>query len=354
VNILILDPGTQTTAYTWFAGDAREPLSRGGVTDAADAPAVWAAIQGAARPLEPDVIGVRALYTGAVLTGPTVFDPTVRCHLAALVHEAPLHLPRLLALADHGATAFPGVPVVLVSDTAFFAALPERERRYAVGADRSDLPGRRRYGYHGLFHEAACLHAARSLRAGGRTHTPRVVSVCLEPRPEVVATVGRRPVMVTSGSTPLEGIPGHTTCGDLDPSIVLALAQTTGWGPEQINTVLTRHSGLAGLVGHPITFDTLFRSTHPDLEPVRQIIRYRLLLACGAAVAALGGLDTIVFSGRYASLADTLGPWLASRLPSGAGRGPDALDWVRLADSLERLIADHAATVAFRHAASTR
>lgn len=236
-----------------------------------------------------------------------------------------------------------GAPVVLVFETAFFTALPERERSYGLDAELMHSMGLRRYGFHGIFHEGACREMARRAReAGGRT-PQRLLSIVLEPKPEVAAVFGNRPLTVTSGATPLEGIPSETSCGELDPGIILALSREKGWGPEQINSALTRESGLLGLVGRRITFDELFSSDAADLAEARAVIRYRLLLACGAGIAAMSGLDGIVFSGRYADSGPQLGPWLTARIRL-KGDSPTPARWECFRTPLSRLVADAAIT----------
>jgi acetate kinase len=159
--------------------------------------------------------------------------------------------------------------------------------------------------------------------------------------------------MVTSGVTPLEGIPGETTCGELDPGVILALGRTMKWGPEQINEVLTHQSGLRGLVGWPVTLEEVFRSTSDDVKLARQVMEYRILQSCGAAVAAMGGVDVIVFSGRYAGLADILAPLLESRLkPRGPDRAPPTS--VCFGESIDRIMADTAIAEVRRHEAAAR
>lgn len=230
----------------------------------------------------------------------------------------------------------PDVTAVLFFETSFFTALPERE--YAAGVD-PDLAARmdlRRFGYHGIFHEAAVRSLARERRKSGRP-ARRTLSICLEPKPELTAVLGARPVMVTGGMTPLEGLPGETSCGDLDPSIILALAQELKWGPEQIDAALSRESGLSGLAGRRVTLPEVFGSA-PELAEARQVFEHRLLLAAGAGAAALGGVDGVVFSGVYADLGSRLGPWLAARLALAGG--PDsAPPWTLLRRSLPEVIA---------------
>ena len=142
----------------------------------------------------------------------------------------------------------------------------------------------------------------------------RMISICLEPIPELTAVKGRRVLMTTGGATPLEGIPGHTSCGTIDPSIVLTLSEKMGWGPEKINTVLTQESGLLGLTEKATTLEAVLTSDATDCQLAAQICRHSLLNACGAGIAAMGGLDAMVFSGRYAALGNRLGPYLTENI----------------------------------------
>jgi acetate kinase len=149
--------------------------------------------------------------------------------------------------------------------------------------------------------------------------------------------------MVTGGVTPLEGLPGETTCGEIDPSIVLALAsQETSPGTEMINLVLTRQSGLSAVAGRRITIGELLHSTDPSLRLAYDILRYRILLACGAAKAAMGDVEAVVASGRYAGEAGQLLEWLTERLAKGRGRTGEAVPWELFEEELPRIIADRA------------
>jgi len=155
-------------------------------------------------------------------------------------------------------------------------------------------------------------------------------------------------VLVTGGVTPLDGLPGQTMCGEIDPSIVLKLAQERGWGPEQIGRLLAEESGLLGLTGRPTTLPEVFAASDPESLFAREVLQYRILQACGAGIAAMGGLDTIVFSGRFAVVGETLGPWLQASLHLRDGDGPAHIDFRICRDSLDRILADLAATVALR------
>ena len=227
-------------------------------------------------------------------------------------------MPSLIELVQALRREFVNTPVALVFETSFFVGLPERERWYGLDPELMRIPGAlRRFGFHGVFHDAACLEAIRCLGSP----RPRILSVCLEPRPELAACLGRRPLVVTGGNTPIEGLPGETTCGDLDPSVVLKLAHDTLWGPEETSRLLTSQSGLLGLTGRATSLAELLDSTDESrdnsddpLQLARDLFEHCLLRACGAGIAALGGLDAIVYSGRYATSGSSLHAWLGPRL----------------------------------------
>jgi acetate kinase len=148
--------------------------------------------------------------------------------------------------------------------------------------------------------------------------------------------------MVTGGATPLEGLPGLTTCGEIDPALVLTLGDRLGWGPEQVDRLLSRESGLLGLAGRPVTLDEVFFQDQPDLRLAREVMTYRILLACGAAVAALGGLDALVFSGRFARAGEVLGPVLVERLLPRRPEQSRGISTEFFHESLARVVADEA------------
>jgi acetate kinase len=237
-------------------------------------------------------------------------SPAALQELEQLVRQSPLHLPHVLALAEGLHTVFAGVPTVLMFETSFFTALSHREQAYGLDPEHMEQMALWRFGFHGILHEAACRDAVSRLGVP----TARVVSICLEPRPELAACVGVRPVLVTGGNTPLDGLPGERSCGDLDPSVALKLAHDLPGGVEEANQVLTRESGLLGLIGKPVSLAELLMSERSDWQLARDVFRHSVLRACGAAIAAISGVDMFVYSGRYAAAGGALHQWLAPRL----------------------------------------
>ena len=356
MNVLVLKPTRQRLDFSYYANGWSRPMCAGQVGDYRSEEAsrkaleeLTSVIARAAEPSkvphQPEVIALRGIFGGAEFGEPTLVSPGVLRRLEKLVPHAPLHIPPLLALIQACRAAWQNTPMVLLFETAFFVNLPAREHLYAIDPKLAGTGGVRRFGYHGILHAAACQQVARKRRDLGLTAPARILSICLEARPEVAAVLGCNPVLVTSGATPLEGLPGQTTCGELDPSIVLMLAQKKGWGAEQINDVLTRQSGWLGLVGRDTTLADIFGSHRAECELAREVIQYRLLQVCGAGMAALGGIDALVFSGRSAAVGVGLGLWLKQKLDAVQTAGANPITIEICQESLDCVLAEAASAV---------
>ena len=353
MNIMVLNPGARLLDFALYAGNELSPSRSGRIADYRGAGLCRAALKnilklcrsGMPVKTRPQAWAVRIPFGGELFTRPVLLNREIIRSLETLVPLSPLHLPAIMELLTILQDEYAAQPVILVFETAFFAGLPQREASYALNAELMDAGALRRFGYHGLFHEAASAHVCRLRKARHTPGLPRILSICLDPQPEVTAVLRDHPVMVTSGLTPLEGLPGQTTCGELDPSIIITLSDKMKWGPERIDVALTRESGLLGLTGERTTLDALLTSARYEGALGRDVMNYRLLLACGAGIAAMGGLNHIVFSGRYAELGKTLAPMLISRICMPCQARSGEIQWNCFLNSLGRIIADHASTV---------
>ncbi|MDD5598762.1 MAG: hypothetical protein PHV82_12515, partial [Victivallaceae bacterium] len=242
--------------------------------------------------LKPDFAAIRAQYGGSLFTKPELVNNELLKRLQSITAQAPLHIPPLVALAGEFRKTRPKIPLVIVFETAFFTALPEREKSYALSRELSEKLNLRRLGYHGLFHMGAAEEAAEN-------GASKLISICLEPRPEIAAVMDGVPLLTTSGATPLEGLPGETSSGEIDPLIITLLSKKLNYGPEQINDILAQKSGILGLTGQRAALPEVFYSCDPAFSLARKIMEYRILLACGSCIAVMGGVDMIVFSGRF-------------------------------------------------------
>lgn len=264
-----------------------------------------------------EVLAIHAAYGGSVIDAPaTLVDAALVERLDAVTDEAPLLIPVLrltltALLAQHSSRR-----IVLCCGTGFFSTLPDPEKIYAM-ADNASRAQTRRYGFHGIFHHNAMLSAHRHQR---QDH-PRILSFCLDDHPELAAIDARRPVLVTGGDSPLDGLPGVHACGDIDPSIPLVLSQQYGMEVNCINRLLTHDSGLAALLDRPLEAKPLFHHLARHDCLATRVFQHRLLMSAGAGIAAMGGLDIWINSGPYALEAEHLVRPVVQELQRFAPRG---------------------------------
>ncbi|RYD68739.1 MAG: acetate/propionate family kinase [Verrucomicrobiaceae bacterium] len=244
-----------------------------------------------------DVIGHRVVHGGEKFTGAVVIDEIVLSALDALAPLAPLHNPRNTACIREALKAFPTSPQVAVFDTAYHATLPPHAYLYGLPYDFYEKKGIRRFGFHGSSHSHVALAAAQYLKRSPREL--KIVSCHLGNGASLCAIDHGRSIDTTMGFTPCEGLLMGTRCGDLDPGIFAYLERNDGTTAEQLDEILNRKSGLLGISG--ISGDMREIEAAAEAGNTRALIAfkafcYRVRKSIGAAVAALGGIDALVFT----------------------------------------------------------
>jgi acetate kinase len=303
-------------------------------------------VEQAGFPVTTEAVGIHVAAGGNLFPTHTLATPHVIKKLKSQISSAPMHLPAVLALISCCSRRLEGSPIVLFFETAFFTKLPACEYLYAISPDALDGASVRRYGYHGLYHEAA-VRAAEASTDKQKNYPAKIISICLEPLPEIAAILDGKPLMVSGGATPLEGLPGQTSCEEIDSGVLLTIAREEDWGPEQLNQLLTQRSGMMALAGRPATIEEVLVSEEQELALAKKVLEYRILLRVGMALAAMDGVDRIIFSGRYAAAGKKLALRLKERLPMfGTSEGPD---WQCYEVSLMRIMEEQMGLVLQNH-----
>jgi acetate kinase len=237
-------------------------------------------------------IGHRVVHGGLEFTRPVRLDGDVLLALEKFIPLAPLHQPHNLAPIRMLLGATPEVPQVACFDTSFHRTNPDLAQRFAIPAELHDA-GVRRYGFHGLSYEyiAAVLPNVDAQAAAGRTvvlHLGNGASMC--------ALDGGKSVASTMGFTAVDGLPMGTRCGAIDPGVILYLMDERGMDARAIEKLIYRQSGLLGVSGLSSDMRTLLASDDPRARLAVDLYLYRIRRELGSLVAALGGLDAIVFT----------------------------------------------------------
>lgn len=289
----------------------------------------------------------RVVHGGARFTAPCRIDAAVEAEIERLAPLAPLHNPRALEWIRACRVRFGAdIPQVAVFDTAFYADLPEVAATYALPRALSRKHGIRRYGFHGLAHQAM-WRRWRALRpavadaavAGGE----RVISLQLGAGCSITAVRDGRAIDTSMGFSPQEGLVMATRAGDVDAGALAFLARAEGLSLDRLDRLLNEESGLLGLSGRSGDMRALLEANDEDARLAVAVYCYRAKKYIGAYLAALGGADAILFGGGVGEHAPTVRAKILAGLES-LGIVPDA-DANRAAVGAEMRISDRASKI---------
>jgi acetate kinase len=233
--------------------------------------------------------------------GPNHFDPALIDaeligELRRITQFAPEHLPQAIALIEAIAKRFPKVPQIACFDTAFHKDLPIVARMLPLPR-RLQAVGVRRYGFHGLSYE----YLLRELARVGRENEAngRVILAHLGNGASMAAVHEGKCIDTTMGMTPAGGLVMSTRTGDLDPGVVLFLERHEKLSPEQFHRMVNHESGMLGISETSGDVRALTEAAPRDQRASEaiELFCYSAKKWIGAFAAALGGVDTLVFSG---------------------------------------------------------
>jgi acetate kinase len=282
-------------------GDVKRDLPQGGFAEAFKAmigelTAKETGVIGGAG--EVSVVAHRVVHGGEKFTEGTLITDEVLAEIEALSPLAPLHNPVNVAGIREMRQLFPAVPQVAVFDTAFHHTLAAYAYLYGLPYEFYEKKGVRRYGFHGTSHHYVSLRAAQAL--GRRPNELRLVSCHLGNGSSLCAVDHGRSMDTSMGFTPAEGLIMGTRCGDIDAGVLAFLERTEKLTATQSEEILNKKSGLLGLSGVSSDMREILKAA--DEGNARALVAlkaycYRVRKYIGANVAAMGGLDVVLFTG---------------------------------------------------------
>ncbi len=334
--ILVLNTGSSSVKFASFDADLQERISGvaegiGGEgrlrigaevldlplpshTEALAAVLAHLSHQGSG-PEDLSAVAHRVVHGGTRLTAPTRITPDVRAEIAACVPLAPLHNPHALAAIDALTALAPGLPQYASFDTAFHAAAPEVNQRYALPPEAEAL-GLRRYGFHGLSYAALCR---RLPELSGSALPKRLLAFHLGNGASACAILDGQSVATTMGYSPLEGLTMGTRVGTLDANAALRLVEA--FGIDATKTMLNSQSGLKGLSGGLSDMRALEATNTPEARFAIAHFTQSAIRHGHSLIGAMGGCDAIAFTGGIGENAHAIRAqivagfaWLGARL----------------------------------------
>lgn len=239
----------------------------------------------------PDAVGHRIVHGGPDLSTPVLLDAPLLAKLKALISFAPLHMPAGIAGIEAAHEHFPDSPHVVCFDTAFHRSLPACAKHLPLPRALWEL-GIHRYGFHGL----SCEYVVQAL---GAETLGRAIIAHLGSGASMTAIRDGRSIDTTMAFTPCSGFMMGTRSGDLDAGVALHLMNTHGYDASALERLVNLESGLLGVSGSSADMQVLLDACAHDARAAQavEMFSYQLRKQIGAFTAALGGIDTLVFTG---------------------------------------------------------
>ncbi len=258
-------------------------------------------------------VGHRVVF-GMKHTEPELITHELLDELHRIIPYDSDHLPEEIELIEVFSQRHPKLPQVACFDTAFHCTMPRVAKLLPIPR-RFDAIGIQRYGFHGLSYAYLMEELARI--AGKRAANGRVILAHLGNGSSLAAVHGGKSVDTSMGFTPAGGLMMGTRPGDLDPGVAWYMMQSENLTPRQFNHLINHESGLFGISETSSDMRDLLAKESDDIRAAEAVALfcYQAKKWIGAFAAALGGLDTLVFSGGIGENC----PVIRSRICEGLG-----------------------------------
>ena len=242
---------------------------------------------------EITAVGHRIVHGGEVYANSVVIDENVVKTVEDLSSLAPLHNPAGVLGIRAVQKALPDVPQVAVFDTAFHQTMPKEAFLYGLPLEQYTKHQIRRYGMHGTSHRYIAQEVAKILG-----DNKKVIVCHLGNGASLSAIKDGKCIDTSMGFTPLAGIIMGTRSGDIDPYIPLHIMKEQGLSIDEANNLLNKQSGMLGLTGFSDMRDVEAAYLKGEEKAVTglQTYVYTIVKFIGSYIAALGGVDAIVFT----------------------------------------------------------
>lgn len=246
---------------------------------------------------EIGAVGHRVVHGGEKFASSIVITDEVIAGIEECSDLAPLHNPANLIGIRACQHLMPGVPMVAVFDTAFHQTMPQKAYLYGLPYAYYENYKIRRYGFHGTSHSFVAKRAVQLL--GLDPNNSKVIVCHLGNGSSVSAVLNGKSIDTSMGLTPLEGLIMGTRSGSIDPAIIEYLMKKEGMTIDEVMDVLNKKSGVLGLSGLSSDFRDLEDATAEGNEKAImavEVFNYHVAKTIGSYVAAMNGVDAIVFT----------------------------------------------------------
>ncbi|CAM1350675.1 acetate/propionate family kinase [Tenacibaculum crassostreae] len=253
---------------------------------------------------EIKVVGHRVVHGGSTFTKTTLVTEEVKKKIESLFSLAPLHNPANLEGITVSESIFKNAQQVAVFDTAFHQTIPVEAYKYAIPNKFLDEHRIRLYGFHGTSHKYVSEKANKYLQK----KNSKIITIHLGNGCSITAVQNGQSIDHSLGFGPVTGLIMGTRSGDIDHSLIFYLINNLGYDAGYVNNMLQKESGMLGLTGFSDLRDIEAAAAGGDknCQLALDMNAYRIKKYIGSYVAAMNGLDAIVFTAGIGENSDTI------------------------------------------------
>ena len=248
---------------------------------------------------EISAIGHRVVQGGSLFKESTLVTDEVIEGIKSLCDLAPLHTPAHIQGINACIDVFgKDVPEVVVFDNAFHSTMPEEAYMFGIPYEYYEKYKIRRYGFHGTSHRYVSAECAKIM--GKDIKDLKIITCHLGNGSSSTAVKGGKVIDTSMGLTPLDGFIMGTRSGNLDPSVVTFLQEKEGWTPAETSAILNKKSGVFGISGGLSDDRDILKAAdegNERAELAKKMLWYQIRKYIGQYIAAMQGVDAIVFTG---------------------------------------------------------
>ncbi len=247
---------------------------------------------------EINAVGHRIVHGGEKITDSVLINDDIVKIIEECTDLAPLHNPACILGIEACKEVMPDKPMVGVFDTAFHSSIPKNKYIYPIPYEYYQKYGIRKYGFHGTSH----MYVSQRLGEieNKSLEGTKIVTCHLGQGSSICAVKDGKSLDTSMGLTPLGGLPMVTRSGDLDPSVVTYIMKKENIGPQEMEDILNKKSGLASVSGMAPDFRVIEDESNKGTEMAKIAIEqftYSIASYIAKYAVAMKGIDYIVFTG---------------------------------------------------------
>ncbi len=246
---------------------------------------------------EIKAVGHRVAHGGENFKESVLIDNDVKRDIENCSELAPLHNPAHLKGILSCEKLLPGIPQVAVFDTSFHQTMPDYAFMYAIPYEYYEKYRIRKYGFHGTSHRFVAEKACKMLNVD--LYNSRIITCHLGNGASITAIENGKSIDTSMGFTPVDGLIMGTRTGEIDPGVLLYLADKEELSVSGVNNMINKKSGVAGisqLSSDMRDLEIAANEGNPKALLALNMYAYKIKKFIGAYVAALNGLDLLIFT----------------------------------------------------------